>query len=286
MSVRSKKEDLFRDIEHIDLGSYEQMSGMVQKSGLFLGVLSHEDMWSLMRKSGLVSHLERKGFTELTSTIFTDENDIDHLGVFDESGELIIDLRLSRKRYVWGLDDPYERAYDMIVIEWLSTRNPRRTVFTKERPQLPGQQYPGLGCLRQLLRMMELFSKRMSCDGFLDVPDHLHLSLMYSRSFFFIDAEKEGTLRALLSSLKGESLYDIAWASVTEAIIDDLSGLPYRYVPAEQLFAISGSLKSYFSSDLYRERVKENSFRQFYLDHDMMNRRRNELLKKNKASEM
>jgi hypothetical protein len=282
--VASKNSDMFNDIAQIDLGTYEQVSTSLQKKEYFLNALTESQLWELIQKSGLLSSLNKKGFDDLSLNLYTDAGEIDHFALFSNN-TLIIDLRLSRKRYVWGLDCT-EYAYDMIVIEWLSTRNPVLKKFPDERPQLPGQRFPALGSLKYLLKMMELFSKKMDCDGFLDLPDHLHLSLMYSRSFYFVSPANEGELRSLLSSLKNESLYDIAWASVTDSILLKDSNEVYVYKPSEQVYPVSKRLKDYFTSSEYKEQEKENSQKEFYINKEILKINKEKLLHKFSAADV
>ena len=51
--------------------------------------------------------------------------------------------------------------------------------------------------LRRLLAfpLLEDLVKELSVDGVLDVPDHFHTALFYSRDFHFLEPEIEGRLR-------------------------------------------------------------------------------------------
>ncbi len=286
MTRPGRKSDLFNDMERIDLGSYEQMSSSLRSKDRFLGELTEKNLRSLMNRSGLTDKLEKRNITEFSLNIFSDESGIDHLGIFDENDEMIIDLRLSKKRFVWGIDCDVCNTYDMIVIEWLSTRNPHQIEFSRERPQLPGQPYPGLGCLKNMLKMMYLFSKKIACDGFLDIPDHLHLSVMYSKSFYFVDPDTEGRLRSLLESLKHESLYTIAWAAVTNAILNKADNSVFVYRPSEQVFPVSRRLKAYFSSKEYNEKAARHLDTEYYINRDILEKNRKQLLKNHTIAEI
>ena len=52
----------------------------------------------------------------------------------------------------------------MLSIEWLLLQDPTKT-FSKSKPQLPGQEHPGLGMLRELLEMLYQACLRLELDG-------------------------------------------------------------------------------------------------------------------------
>ena len=60
-----------------------------------------------------------------------------------------------------------------LFVNWLSLRNPRAH-FSNLRPQLPGQEVPGLGLAREMSQLLTLMAKRLSLDGVAFRPSWFH----------------------------------------------------------------------------------------------------------------
>lgn len=232
----------------------------------FLGLHSLDDIKGYVVRSGLDRHLRKKGlYPYLVNIGIDDDGQWLLLITLPEENQLpLVDFRVSRVRKsgIAGTHVPF----DFLKIEWLSTYDPTLKDFCSKRPRLPGQKVPGLGCLRHLLKMMHLSSRMLRVDGFLDIPEYLHLAIMYSKRFKFLDPEFEKQLRVLLSDMKSETLFRLSWAAVCGAIIDRTSEQPWNYDPGEQAFAISGKLRTYFQSRSYSNEYKKKSAGPFYID--------------------
>jgi hypothetical protein len=258
-----------------------------KKETLFLRRFTPDDLREIMDEVGMIQHLKKKGFDDLLITISIDETAINYMKVYDKElnpDSLLMDLRLSEskfvpdKRFFDNADDVV--TYDMIVIEWLSAQNPRVN-FSNDKPQLPGQDKPGLGILNFCFEMMFNVAKEIKKDGFLDVPDHMHGSIMYSKKFSFFDPVQQAILKAVLRDLKEYSLSDISWGMITETIIDKYKKTPQKYDPAEQIFYVSNRLKNYYKSKTYRALYNKYYRRKrYYFDYEEMVRKRDEILKK------
>ncbi len=236
----------------------------------FLGLHTLDDIKFLIVKSGLDGHLRKKGLHPYDVRIGVDDEGLWLLLITmpGEEGLPLVDFRVSRVRKCGIFSNT---PFDFLKIEWLSTYDPTMTGFSLNRPRLPGQKVPGLGCLRHLLRMMHYSSQTLRMDGFLDIPEHLHLAIMYAKSFCFLDPEFEKTIRTLLSDLKRETLFRISWASIAGAIYDRSSGQPWIYTPSEQAFAISKNLKTYFASKMYTAKMKSLHVSSYYINEDVYN---------------
>jgi len=248
---------------------------------------------ALMKKVGLVDHLHARGFHSLQVEIMRDEVQHHHLKVYDGSIDpenLLINLRLSRSRFVpdkrFFREGGEKPVLDMVMIEWLSAEDPCAG-FTPQRPQLPGQRKPGLGSLRYLLEIMYITGRILMVDGFMDIPEHFHVAVMYSQKFKFFDPLQEAVLQAILRDLKGCSLADLSWGMLTQSIIDRTTGRPENYIPSEQLFPISDHLIKYFRSKYYREAfLQAYAGKKYSLDYAAMLERKNKLLQDKKAEDL
>ena len=146
-------DSLAKDLGKIDLGENLGQISLSKKEKLFLHRFGPDELFSIMREVGMIEYLNSMGFHDFEIRIDTDESQINYMGLYHQEispENLLIDLRLSeskfspKKKFVdEKMGDP---VYDMVVIEWLSSQNPSKE-FSTERPQLPGQERPGLGVL-------------------------------------------------------------------------------------------------------------------------------------------
>jgi hypothetical protein len=227
-----------------------------KKEKLFLRNFSTDDLYAIMERVNLVAHLKARGFDDLRLGIDVDDSCVHYLKIYHKNidpDSILLDLRLSESRFVPDkkfFDDQAQHVYDMIVIEWLSAQNPFHK-FNGDKPQLPGQKRPGLGILNYCFEMMYIVAREVIRDGFLDIPDHMHGAIMYSRKFKFFDPTHEGILRAIMRDLSKYSLADISWGIITKTIIEEYKNQPQAYAPSEQVFYVSDRMRDYFHSKKY-----------------------------------
>ncbi|HOO72290.1 MAG TPA: hypothetical protein PK926_11060 [Spirochaetota bacterium] len=284
---------LNRGFNGLDIG---QDLGTLQSSSRekrFLRTFTADGLFSIMKKVGLVEHLSKLGMDDVFTTIDVDDTGINYMKIYwkEEKPEMMLfDLRLSESRFLpdkrFFEDEDSIIPYDMVVIEWLSAQNPMVT-FSNDKPQLPGQSRPGLGILRYCFDMMYIVAKEIIKDGFLDIPDHFHGAVMYSKKFKFFDPAHEGVLRALMRDLKQYSLYDITWGILTGTIIEQYTNAPQPYDPSEQIFYVSERMRHYFRSSKYRNVYnKYYKRKKFKFNYDEMVARRKEVLKSRAADDL
>ena len=273
----------------LDIGDIESDLGRLQQHETekkFLRTFTSDDMRGIINKVGLFEHLEKKGLDDVTVSIDVDESFVNYLKLYwkdNKPQNLLLDLRLSESKFMPDkkfFDNPDKvQPYDMIVIEWLSAQNPINR-FSDDKPQLPGQVKPGLGILRYCFDMMYVVAKEIIKDGFMDIPDHFHGAVMYSKKFKFFDPAHEGVLRALIRDLKNYSLYDISWGVITGTVIEEYKKEPQPYDPSEQVFYVSQRMRDYFHSSLYRNTYNKYYRRKkFHLEYDTMVKLREDILK-------
>ena len=148
-----------------------------------------------------------------------------------------------------------ETSFRMIVIHWLVLSSPDGT-FTADRPRLPGQEKPGLGLLNPTIALLKSFARELSVDGVLDVPDHFHTALFYSRAFHYLDPEAEGRFLAIARDLSGVPLAQASDAVREGCLVDRKTGALIPWPTAEQVLALRGPLSRFLRSPTYREARK------------------------------
>lgn len=264
-----------------------------KREKLFLRNFTADALLGIMGKVKLLEHLERLGITDVRVTVDVDEYYIHYMKVYfrDIDPEmLLLDLRLSESRFIPDrsfFENEAYNAYDMIVIEWLSAQNPLHRAFDREKPQLPGQRKPGLGILNYCFEMMYVVAREIIKDGFLDIPDHMHGAIMYSRKFKFFNPVHEGILRAMMRDLGRYSLADISWGIITQTIIEEYKNQPQQYAPSEQIFYVSDRMRDYFRSKKYLS-VYNKYYRRkrFRFEYEEMLKRREEILRSKRIDEL
>jgi hypothetical protein len=145
-----------------------------------------------------------------------------------------------------------ESSFRMLVIHWLVLSSPDGT-FTVDRPRLPGQERPGLGLLDPTIALLKSLSLELSVDGVLDVPDHFHTALFYSRAFRYLAPEAEGRFLAIARDLSGVPLALASDAIREGCLVDRKTGDPISWPAAEQVLTLRGPLSRFLRSRAYRE---------------------------------
>ncbi|OHT01553.1 hypothetical protein TRFO_31589 [Tritrichomonas foetus] len=144
---------------------------------------------------------------------------------------------------------------NILHIQWLSLQNPGAT-FSKERPRLPGQRYPGSGIGRSVFYVIRSLCIINFRDGIMNIPEHFHNAVMYE-GFLFIDPENQARFERMENDLdqdiKEYGLAAVSWAIGIGAL--RLGKEKYEWNPGEQIYPLSRRTFSYFNSLDYTEKV-------------------------------
>jgi hypothetical protein len=179
----------------------------------------------------------------------------------------LIDLRVSEESRVF--ENPHDRFLGsdplaMLVIQWVSLQHVRG-VFSAERPQLPGQSYPGLGLGRKLYRLLWRMAHGLGKDGLSAYPMYYHNAVYYSDGFSYLVPQKQGELVALMRDLSGVPLMTASEGINDGRLRSGSNGEVVDWNPGEMFAAVSRRLGSYMNSREYKSEVKraasEFSFR-------------------------
>ena len=149
------------------------------------------------------------------------------------------------------------KKFETLSIEWMAMQNPKKQ-FSKQRPRLPGQQYPGLGLASKAIELLMILAWRLKLCGLLNSPENYHNAYLYSRIFFYLNPENQARLLALKRDTQKYPLADVAWALEWGLIKDLNSAKPLQWPAGKQIVPLNGELKSLFNSRLYRQYVKEH----------------------------
>ncbi len=160
-------------------------------------------------------------------------------------------------------------SFRMLVINWLVLSSPDGA-FTVDRPRLPGQEKPGLGLLNPTIALLKSLSRELSADGVLDVPDHFHTALFYSRAFRYLDPEAEGRFLAIARDLSGVPLALASDAIREGCLVDRRTNAPVSWPAAEQVLTLRGPIFRFLRSPAYREaRNRASADHRFVVNWDL-----------------
>jgi hypothetical protein len=234
-----------------------ELAGENPENRLF-GRYDASEVRERLAASGLLQGLAVRGYPDPALTLScadpSDQRICLHAGEASRDRLLMearLQLSLFHPRHPIG---PFteESTFRMLVIHWLVLSDPGKG-FSADRPRLPGQERPGLGLLDEMLSLLKAFSRELSVDGVLDVPDHFHTALFYSRAFRYLDPEAEGRFRAIARDLEGVPLALASDAIREGCLVDRATGAPMAWPAAEQVMAVRGPLRRYLRSREYRD---------------------------------
>ncbi len=151
----------------------------------------------------------------------------------------VMDLRIHLTRV--GLPGVEESA-DVVIIDWLLMQNPRAP-FTRARPRLPGQRYPGTGLGRDVAQLLFLLTRRVQREALVTVPERFHLAELYRRGgWHAINLDEEHVLADVLAATRQLGFAARAWA-VERGLVKDEHGVPFSYRPHERVLPVAARLE-------------------------------------------
>lgn len=165
----------------------------------------------------------------------------------DARGDVFIEVVLRESRAV--------TAFRLLSIEWLLLQNPRAG-RAPDRPLLPGQEHPGLGCLRPVVMMLVMACERLGLDGLLFTPSHFHVAAMARGLLRFLDPHVEARFLALEQALEGVPLVEATRCVHAGRIVDEATGRPVGWPAAEMVLPVSPELAARLDAPDYDRTVE------------------------------
>lgn len=153
---------------------------------------------------------------------------IDRAGAYDRARLLGRDSTTGGNVVLVELEVERRRVGDgtFLFVNWLSLRNPRAR-FSGVRPQLPGQEVPGLGLAKEMTHLLTLMAHRLLLDGVAFRPSWFHMAWAARQSARFVNSGRQGRFEALCRDVRGISLLDATRAVAEGRML--LNGHPYAW---------------------------------------------------------
>lgn len=239
------------------LGREDVFSLEERKENLFLGRYTISQVYFILERKGFIDFAKNKGLYPILFDLSWKDAFTQNLKIYfreKKENNMIVDLILKEQPLSLKFPDLSSKEFIFLFIEWLCIQNPLSS-FTKDRPRLPGQQYPGLRLGDRLWGIFNLLVRFLQIDGVMIMPKFLHNAIMYRRLFNFFNPAKEGEIQAILRDIGNYHLSILAWASYHGCIFEEKETFEWEAEP--QIFPHNRALKDYFSSAEYKNNVKK-----------------------------
>jgi len=137
------------------------------------------------------------------------------------------------------------RERPVLYINWLSLRHPMAE-FCEHRPQLPGQDVPGLGLTTETAHFLSLVARERHLEGIAFKPSWYHMAYVAKRFCQFVDPKRHGRFLALMRDLKPWPLVVATQALVEEKVW--LNGKPYCWEPLDMVHSLNAKFTEVLQS--------------------------------------
>ena len=219
-----------------------QMPGVGKQSDArVLGVYTKHGIELHLERLGILNQVRAMGFVSPTIALDSHSTLGHTIRLFGDTlqSELLLELRARRDRA--SVPD-----MEILYVEWLLLQNPRAEFG--DRPRLPGQGYPGLGLLREIVALLVVVCEQIGLDGILFVPAHYYMAALGRRHLRFVRAEDAAVFEALR-----DAVADLDLATATRAIgdgrvVDRRSGATVSWHTPPMIMPISARLERQFGS--------------------------------------
>ncbi|HUJ27255.1 MAG TPA: histone deacetylase [Myxococcales bacterium] len=229
--LRAKFSAIARGLAREELGPGElemddvaaQLGLARERRSLLLGFYSAEGLEHALHRYGVLGEIARLGYGPFRVEI-RDEGVGQSARLIDVPSKAALIEVVLEARHVDG-----ER---MLYVHWLALRNPRAK-FSAERPQLPGQDVPGLGLARELTELLGRMALRLGLSGLVFRPASYHLAYGGRETLRFRDPARQGRFEALVQALQGMPLVEATRAVADGRVL--LDGQPYKWEADEMV---------------------------------------------------
>jgi hypothetical protein len=250
-------------------------SALVEKKGtsLFLGKYSLAEVSAVLKKRNFIKDAQKRKLWPLDFALDSSEYPLQRFQIFFKKKEpqnLVVDLKIREAKFRVSNKFASEfllPEYNFLHLEWLTLQNPLNS-FSAERAPLPGQKHPGLNLGKKVLDIFVYLARLSRNDGLLAYPAYFHNSLLFLRYFHFINPEKQGEVQAIRKAFFKVAFKDLAWIIHLNCLRRE-NGETYEWEAQEQVYPLNKTLKKYFDSKRYKDRVEEEERKsKFSIDWD------------------
>ena len=242
VSKTMQMHDLTADEGEDDL--FGDLFGPMKRTRLF-DFYSKLGVECALEKIGVLEHLRKLGYPSPHIEFELDHPNGQAVRLFadDERKILLIEYIIDEKKFVGDMR--------MLWIEWLLSQNPNAEP-SPDRPLLPGQTYPGLGCLAKLVGFLFMICDRLKFDAIGFNPAHYHVCFLAKGQGCFQKPADEARFRVAQTLTAGLNLQQ-ASMMLGNGLIS--AGNTFKWIPARMVIPISEAAHAYFQTKEYQSEV-------------------------------
>jgi acetoin utilization deacetylase AcuC-like enzyme len=194
-----------------------------------LGFYTAEGIEYALFRYGVLDHLARLGYQQ--PRVVVDQTGAgDRMRLFATTAateHLVIECVVEQQTL---------HGESVLYVRWLTLRDARGR-FGGQRPDLPGQEEPGLGLAREAGHLLARAALRLGLAGVAFRPAWLHTAHMARRAQMrFVDPTRQGRYEALLRDLAEVPLLEATRAMAEHRVL--LDGKPYSWEADEMVYWI------------------------------------------------
>jgi len=215
----------------------------------FLGYFSRHGVELLLERFGILDALRVRGYGHPEVEVDLSHPLGETIRIFGgpDRNELVMELRVNRSVRVVP-------EFELLVIEWLLLQNPHAEFGPYRRP-LPGQQFPGLGMLKDVFGWVVMLCEILGLDGIFWAPASYHVAAQSRNLVRFLQPEHEARFRAVKAAASGLSLAEASQAIEQGRLRDAVTGETVRWEGEPMVLPVSSRLKDLVFSEAYEARV-------------------------------
>ncbi len=197
----------------------------------FLGFYSTEGLEYALSRYGLLPHLWRLGYSNFRVVVEPAAlgDAVRLFGTAAGKEHMLLECVLEKRRIADA---------DVLYVHWLTLRNPRAR-FSHRRPQLPGQDKPGLGLAREMGWVFQRMARRLGLEGVVFRPAWFHTAYTGRYHFVFVDPARQGRFEAMIRDLGQLPLIEVTKAAAEGRVL--MNGEPYTWEADEMVFWLGPS---------------------------------------------
>jgi acetoin utilization deacetylase AcuC-like enzyme len=249
-SLSPRKLRVGEDDDGTTLTEADLYGDLVQKRPTpgFLGFYSTVGLEVAAERYGLLAHLRARGYDPIVA-VERDAAGRHTLRFFggEDRAELLIEL---------AIDTLFEHDRRLLSIEWLLLQDPRRT---PDRPLLPGQKHPGLGCLDIVIGMLVMAAERLELDGLSLVPSQFHVAQTARKLFRFESPVAEARFLWLAQAVAHLPRVEGIAALLGGRVRERSSRAPIRYEPERMILPVSARMKEALDAERFNRAVEDHA---------------------------
>jgi hypothetical protein len=233
-------------------------------STFFLGYYSEEGIKLALNKYGVYKKLKQRGFNNVLTVIDTSDPYRHKITVYhnkQNQDNIIVELVLRKDFFTIKM--PFTcplngKTYLGLTIDWLCVQNLLGS-FTDQRPQLPGQKFPGLGFSSVVVELLMIICWRLNLAGLINIPEYYHNAVFYSKIFYYLDPLDQAKFLALSRAFENMPLHKLSWAVDWGCISEKGSGQTFTWFVKQQIVPLEKDLKNMFKLKDYSDYVNEKA---------------------------